>query len=422
MIIQFGIVNKKYLLILLCPAFLAATRILYNQNEEINNNSFLLIFINLLSLTFCGFIHLINKVFSKSKRHKKKHSLLKKVELNNKEIENNFKDISLKEQIIKKNEIKKRKELKLQKKNSMFYILLLSFIQMFASFIQKIFKKDTNLFLSHSILVLLELIFLIIFSMIFLNYSLYLHQLVSFGILFFCHIIFFIQSIKNLKNLTVISIFKSFLYFYSYEQLYCLYNVIGKKYLNLYMDGIYLFLFKIGIIWLIPLLLYDIIAYLSGLDNKYHGIIFGILNNFDILDFIIKLFNSLVLHIGLWLTINYFSPCHFIILYILDNFLEIIILLIKKKDIIFSREQIITICILYPILILDVLVFNEVIILNFWGLNTNTKYYIMKREKTDNRFSLGSINSYYYEQNEEDEKKEEEFEYNLLNEEDSKLY
>ena len=49
----------------------------------------------------------------------------------------------------------------------------------------------------------------------------------------------------------------------------------------------------------------------------------------------------------------------------------------------YELGQKITFCIFYPFMIFAVLVFNEIIILNFWGLSYNTKYYIMEREKID---------------------------------------
>ena len=52
------------------------------------------------------------------------------------------------------------------------------------------------------------------------------------------------------------------------------------------------------------------------------------------------------------------------------------------------KFRIITFYILYPILIFDVLVFNEIIILNFLGLNKYTKKYIMKRGLSENNLNI----------------------------------
>ena len=161
-------------------------------------------------------------------------------------------------------------------------------------------------------------------------------------------------------------------------------DVLGKKYLNLYIDGIYLFLFKIGIAGLIPLLLYDIIAYFCNLDIKYHGIIQTLFFELPFWNTLLIFFLSFISIIGIWLVIYYFSPCHFIIIEILGDFINIIyIFLFENEEEDFKKGEIISFLILYPFLIFSVLVFNEIIILNFFSLSHNTKYYILKRAKKD---------------------------------------
>ena len=216
---------------------------------------------------------------------------------------------------------------------------------MFAELVKKNFRKEKIEQFQNSFLVLNDLLFSIIFSLIFLNFSIYKHQYISFGIFCFCHIIFFIQTLIHLNkidDITTLQCFKSFLYFYTYTKIFCLVDVLGKKYLDTFNDGVYLLLFKMGIIGLPPLLLYDIIANLSGLDDKYHGIIKTIFHDFKIWQFFIKLFYSIISDIGIWLTINYFSPCHYIILEITKNFLTIIIHIIRdeEKDL-YSKEELI---------------------------------------------------------------------------------
>ena len=235
----------------------------------------------------------------------------------------------------------------------------------------------------------------------FLNFSIYKHQYVSFLIFCVCHIIFFIQTIIYLK-ITTIQFFKSFLYFYSFEKAYCLLDVLGKKYLDTFNDGVYLLLFKIGIIGLPPLLIYDFIANLCGLNDKYHGIFKTIFHNFKFFDFSIELFYSIIADIGIWLTINYFSPCHYIILEITKNILNLSIRLIKKKEKkLFSEKELIVFFIFYPIIIFDVLVFNEILILDFWGFSDNTRIKILKREKLDCKIVSTNLSSDSYEDRDE---------------------
>jgi hypothetical protein len=177
-----------------------------------------------------------------------------------------------------------------------------------------------------------------------------------------------------------------------YEVFFCLSDILGKKYLNKYMDSVYIFCGKFGIISLIPFLIYDSIAFMCKADEKYHGIILLLLQFKSLyFDIILSILFNIFYTIGLWLTIYFFSPCHFIILITLGDFFDIICKLYifkSKKSIIdeyknYKNYQIITFYILYPILIFAVLVFNEIIILTFCKLNYNTKIYIMKREKSE---------------------------------------
>ena len=193
----------------------------------------------------------------------------------------------------------------------------------------------------------------------------------------------FIQSIIYGNNLTILTVFQLFLYSFVIEKTFCFCDVVGKKYLNLYMDGIYLMLFKIGITGLVQLLFYDLIAYFYGFNDKYHGIIKTILSDFNFLHFIIDFIYSLTLFFGLWLIIDSFSPCHYIILDSLGYIIKIIISFFKSKKGFYSQQQIISFYIFFPIIIICSFIFNEVIIFNFCGLNKNTKLYIMDRAPKD---------------------------------------
>jgi hypothetical protein len=253
----------------------------------------------------------------------------------------------------------------------------------------------------------MQILFLTVFSIIFLSLSLYLHQYFSIILIILCTSIFLIESIIYSKEIHFINILISFLYSFSYEMLYCLSDVLGKKYLNLYLDGVYLFLFKIGITCLIPLLIYDIIAYFFEFGN-YHGIIKTFISGIPFWLLLFNIMFCIIFELFIWLIIYYFSPCHFIILEALEDFLDIIFSFFVKDDDIninFNKEKNISFCILYPVLIFAVLVFNEIIILNFCKLNYNTKLYISNREKIDQ--ILGEIVQNYEDDDEdEDEDKE----------------
>ena len=130
-------------------------------------------------------------------------------------------------------------------------------------------------------------------------------------------------------------------------------------------------------------------------DNNNENLkFFQVFSNVPILYFIIDLFFSWLFEIGLWLSMYYFSPCYYFIFETISDFLEIFFG--YKK---FEVGQYISFFILYPILIFGLLVFNEVIILNFCGLDYNTKLKIMEREENDIKFidersgSLSSLNN-----------------------------
>ena len=112
----------------------------------------------------------------------------------------------------------------------------------------------------------------------------------------------------------------AFGYYFIYAFLYSLYDVLGKKYTNLYFDSPYNIMLKIGLIMSIMLIIYDIILYYYFEDyrGKYSGIIVGFKTNLDKLDksfifFFISIFFEFLFNAGIWLTIYYFNPCYFII-------------------------------------------------------------------------------------------------------------
>ena len=339
----------------------------------------------------CGTLHLLSIFLSKSEKGKGQEQG-KKV-INNNSRTNSLEDASLesnnslKAQLIEAMKLDKDAKIKIQKTYQKIFIILLSSLQMGAEIIQKVSSKHANWKFNKSLLIILELFFFIIFSMLFLNFNLFLHQFVSLGLFLACHIIFFILTCYYHDDITINEFSRSLLYIFSYEKLYCLLNVLGKKYLNSFNDSVYLFLFKIGLIGLPPLMIYDLIANVSGLSEDYHGIFETIFHHFEIWKFLRDFIYSVFVDIGIWLTINYFSPCHYIILDIVYNFLGIIIDYIKDEDYVYSKEEKITFMIFYPILIFDLLVFNEIVILNFWDLNKNTKLYIMEREINEHKFT-----------------------------------
>ena len=410
MIIHFGKLTWKHLLIIIFPIFLKL-RYLVNYGDGYKRN--FKSFNDFLSLTFCGIIHLISQYIVKASESKKTDNKKNKIELreNKKDSKNKHHENNANENQTVQYIYKTKKEKKIEKKEDtipkLLFILLISILQVIPSILKIILYDNLKSHISENIGSLLQSLFFIIFSLLFLGFSLYIHQFISLIIISTILIIFDVQEKKyQSKGLEIIENFQSFLYLYAYQKLYCLSDILGKKYLNMYMDGLYLFLFKIGIIGLILIIIYDVIAKCI-IGDEYNSII-NCFSNITIWMFLFNFSCYIFFEISLWLTIYYFSPLHYIILEVLGNFLEVL-LNIKTKVIHYEDQQFITFIVLYPILFFAALVFNEIIILNFCGLNYNTKLYIAERGKV-------SIN-YYNEINGIDPINEDD-EDNLINEND----
>ena len=177
-------------------------------------------------------------------------------------------------------------------------------------------------------------------------------------------------------------------YYLCYNFLFCLSYILGKKYLTVFYIAPYNLMVIIGIITSIILLIYDIIAYsiVGEKNQKIHGIIVGFKNNLNLSFIIIFIFDILLYfltNIGIWLTIYYFTPFHFIISESISEYIFYTFDYMRNKGLFYEKRDIILYCFIYIINLFFSLVFNEIIILNFWRLNYNTEKYIKKRERED---------------------------------------
>ena len=403
MIISFGILSKKLWIPFVFPFFLKFRRIIRNfldVQDNMTKNIFTKVFINFLSFTLSGLLYLIVIIRTKKRNNNENNPNPNNITVNsflvikkNREGNNEIIDLT-KEDIVNPIELQKKKIKKKKRKMQFYFIILLTLLQMIAMIIQNIGKEKYEISSEYrqTIGVLVDILFLTIFSMIFLKYSLYCHQNISVLILIICLITFFIQSIIYDNNDFIFIMINIAYYFFS-QLFYCLSDVLGKKYLDLFIENIYLFMLKIGIFGLIPILIYDIIIefFFNDNNNDYHGVIPYIIILFNnpnkIYLLLFDLLFGFIWEVSLWLTIYYFSPCHFIILDALGEFIETIINIfipgLQKSNIEYNIVQISTFCILYPIVIFFILVFNEIIILNICKLNYNTKHIIMLRQKAD---------------------------------------
>ena len=147
----------------------------------------------------------------------------------------------------------------------------------------------------------------------------------------------------------------------------------------------------IGSINSLCLLLYDIIAY--NVREEISGVIIGFKDHITstscFFAFLLELLIKFIYSIGIWLTIYYLSPWHFISSDVINEvfkfYVKIITLKIQnEKDDFYSKPvNIIVFTFVYVINFLCSLIFNEVIIIKFHNLHLNTTKYIKLREKKE---------------------------------------
>ena len=146
-------------------------------------------------------------------------------------------------------------------------------------------------------------------------------------------------------------------------------------------------MFNIGLFSCIIIIIYDIIvySYIGNDNNNIHGIILGFKNNLNIsfiFLFILDIIFYFLSNIGMWLTVHYLTPFHFPISESISEYIY------YAYDYFFKGEKykvadVILYSLVYIFNTIFVLIFNEIIILNFCGLEYNIKKNIEIKEKFD---------------------------------------
>ena len=366
MFIEFGEINYKLIFLLLYPMFIHLRKIV---RDRIEDNYYLDNFRFYLSYIFSIIFILIKNKRSKrdTKSNESTNNSGEKINIEKKE-ENWINPLIIREKM----EIKKKQRQKFA------FILLITFVCLITNLFYVIYRiiyedLDSKLTIGRkSIGLFFEIIYFLILGRPILKNKIYKHHFVSLIIIFFNIILLIINFVHSYPKET----FKIISYYSIYNFLFCMSYTLGKLYLNTFYIAPYNLMTIMGIITSFILLIYDIIIYkIVGEKNvKIHGIILGIKNNFNlsfIFLFSFDILLYLLTNIGVWLTLYYFTPFHFIIaefiLYDSSDFTTLLILYI----------------LIYIINIFFSLVFNEIIILNIFNLNYNTKKYIKKREREE---------------------------------------
>jgi hypothetical protein len=241
-----------------------------------------------------------------------------------------------------------------------------------------IYALDKNAFQER----LYFLFFIPLFSKIILKLDIFIHQILSLLIAFIGLILLFIPVTLVIKKDDIIINICMFISSIGFSLLLVLCRLLTQNY---YMSP-YLCILFIGIystlISLIGYIIYSLIKYknLSLIIDAFN------FNNIELdgkilgLYFFLSFFFASILQILTILVIYYFSPTLFIVTDIISPFLSWIVYSIQKRE---SGINIVFNCLGYFIVFFSSLIYNEILISNFYGFNKNVKKYIEERQKEE---------------------------------------
>ena len=403
--IECGIINYKLIIPLIYPLFYQIRRIIHKNDEK----PFLQFFTNYLGYLLSGLIYLFIKW-----RMKKKKVITKNGDLSDKDVDtivyelndlfvptfNDSFDRSSTSSFVKVKTLVNTKTLrsehsnqialekiKIEKKNSKrkhLFILLLVVIYLIPMLLDAFnpyaFKTSSSVSLFFSI------ISYVIFGRLILGMKIYTHQIFALIIILVGNIIIVLLVFigKETQNFIL-----SLLFIVSIVVLFCLYNNLAKRYFNVYMGSPYYLMFVIGLISICLIFPYEVITVIAfGKNTSFNGIFYQMEKNFEKtslypLIFIGDIISAFLWIAGIILTIYFFTPCHFIICESISQILSAFIS--HTLDELSVARQVI-IYILFFIIFLGSLIYNEIFIINICSLSKNTQKHIIIRQKeeTDN--------------------------------------
>ena len=276
-------------------------------------------------------------------------------------------------------------KVKYDKKNkykSLLFLGLLCLMGLFCYFFRFIFEQDEYKIAKQSIGIFFDIALYIILSYLILKQKLYKHNFISSGIIAFVLLILFIISAFYIEGK---AIFHSFIYYFFYSLSFVLYDILKKKYMTLFFNTPYFMMLVIGAVNIILVLIYDTFAY--NFNPEISGVIIGLKVNINsvgsFFKFCLDIIVEFIWNLGIWLTIYYLTPCHYFISEYISEYVYYILSAIESNEGFYSTANIVIFSISYFINFLCCLVFNEVIILNFFGLDYNTSKRIKERIKQE---------------------------------------
>ena len=279
---------------------------------------------------------------------------------------------------------------KLNRKKNMLnvlYLLILSALGWFCYYFRYFFNEKEYEYAKQSVGIFFIIFDYIVLSRIILKQKLYKHHFLFSLIIAVILLILFIRTIFYMDSEYM---FKTFLFYFFLYICFGLYDIIGKRYMIIFFESPYFMMLIIGIINIIVLLIVDLFLYL--LDSDIDGIIIGFQKNVTSVSkffiFIIGIIIEWIWNIGIILTIYYFTPCHYFMSEYISEYIYYIVNAFNSNDEFYSAVNIAIFSIAFFINFFCCLVFNEVIILNFCGLDYNTKKRIQERVSKDFTESL----------------------------------
>ena len=379
MLIELSEFNLKLLIPLIFPIFKRIED--YSKKAYIKEeNQLFKTFRYFLSYIFAFIPFLIIKFRTKNANEKNKI-----LEINKKDT-NSTRNFTITNSIV----ILKEKKIQLRKLKSFLFLFSLCILGLFCYFYRFLFEITEFAEEKQSIGIFFEIADYVVLSRFILKQKLYKHNFVSAGIISAILMILFIISFPYIETKYI---FRSFAYYFFFSLCFGSYDILGKRYMINFFVSPYYLMFIIGSINVILMIIYELFAYFLNPDVS--GIIIGFKNNVDNIGkfflFILDIFLEGIWNLGIWLTVYYLTPCHYFISEYISEYVYYMISALESLEGFYSKINIAIFSISYFINFFCCLVFNEVIILNFFGLDFNTKKRIEQRIREEH-ISLGKIN------------------------------
>ena len=379
MLIELSEFNLKLLIPLIFPIFKRIED--YSKKAYIKeDNQLFKTFRYFLSYIFAFIPFLIIKFRTKNANEKNKILKINKIDTNS------TRNFTITNSII----ILKEKKIQLRKLKSFLFLFSLCILGLFCYFYRFLFEITEFAEEKQSIGIFFEIADYVVLSRFILKQKLYKHNFVSAGIISAILMILFIISFPYIETKYI---FRSFAYYFFFSLCFGSYDILGKRYMINFFVSPYYLMFIIGSINVILMIIYELFAYFLNPDVS--GIIIGFKNNVDNIGkfflFILDIFLEGIWNLGIWLTVYYLTPCHYFISEYISEYVYYMISALESLEGFYSKINIAIFSISYFINFFCCLVFNEVIILNFFGLDFNTKKRIEQRIREEH-ISLGKIN------------------------------